>query len=106
MCIRDSYDVVACERDGGKTIPASVGQVIVFRLKNSAGFLPWRGGSGALDSVVDQVAPSDPTATIFTYLVPSAGNVLLRFDDDPSCWDQPSCADIGRILNVSLEIGP
>jgi len=34
------YDVVASERDGGKTIAASVGQVIVFRLRNTAGFLP------------------------------------------------------------------
>jgi hypothetical protein len=100
------YDVVASERDGGKTIPASVGHVIVFRLKNSAGFLPWRGGTGALEPVVDQAAPRDPNATTFTYLVPSAGNVLLRFEDDPSCSDQPTCADIGRILNVSLEVGP
>jgi hypothetical protein len=98
------YDVVATERDGGTTIPASVGQVIVFRLRNSAGFLPWRGGSGALDSVVDQVAPRDPTATTFTYLVGSVGNVLLRFEDDPTCWDQPTCADIGQILNLSLEV--
>jgi len=100
-----AYDVVATERDGGKTIPASVGQVIVFRLENSPGFLPWRGGSGALDSVVDQVARRDPTVTTFTYLVPSAGDVLLRFEDDPSCWDQATCADIGRILNISLEVG-
>ena len=99
------YDVVATERDGGRTIPASVGQVIVFRLGNSAGFLPWRGGSGALDSVVDQGAPRDPTATTFTDLVPSAGIVLLRFEDDPRCWDQATCADIGRILNISLEVG-
>ncbi len=99
-------DVVASERDGGKTIPASVGQVIVFRLRNSPGFLPWRGGSGALVSVIDQAAPEDPNATTFTYLVPSAGNVLIRFEDDPSCWDQPTCADIGRTLNVSLEVGP
>jgi len=100
------YDIVATERDGGRTIAARVGQLIVFRLKNSAGFLPWRGGSGALDSVVDQVAPRDPTSTTFTYLVRSAGSVLLRFEDDPSCWDQATCADIGRILNLSLEVGP
>lgn len=100
------YDVVASERDGGKTIPARVGQVIVFRLKNSAGFVPWRGGSGALGSVVDKAAPRDPNATTFTYLVPSAGDVLLRFEDDPSCLDKPTCADIGRMLNVSLEVGP
>jgi hypothetical protein len=100
------YDVVASERDGGRTIPASVGQVIVFRLKNGAGFLPWRGGSGALASVVDQAAPRDPNATTFTYLVPSAGKVLLRFEDDPSCLDKPTCADIGRMLSVSLEVGP
>jgi len=101
-----AYDVVASERDGGKIIAARVGQVIVFRLKNSAGFLPWRGGSGALDSVVDPAASSDPDATTFTYLVRSAGNVLLRFDDDPSCGDRATCADIGRILNLSLEVGP
>jgi len=100
------YDVVASESDGGKTIPAKVGQVIVFRLKNSAGFLPWRGGSGALNSVVDPAAWKDPDATTFTYLVRSPGTVLIRFEDDPSCWDKPTCADIGRILNVSLEVGP
>jgi hypothetical protein len=100
------YDVVATERDGGTTIPARVGQVIVFRLKNSAGFLPWRGGSGALVSVVDQAAPKDPNATTFTYLVRSVGHIAIRFEDDPSCWDQATCADIGRILNLSLEVGP
>ena len=100
------YDVVASERDGGKTIPARVGQVIVFRLKNSAGFLPWRGGSGALVSVVDQAAPRDPNAATFTYLAGSVGNVAIRFEDDPSCLGQATCADIGRILNVSLEVGP
>jgi hypothetical protein len=100
------YDIVASEGDGGKTIAARVGQVLAVRLTNSPGFLSWRGGSASqVDRVVDLVSKSKD-GTAFTYLVRSAGKALIQFDDDPICFNRPTCADLSRTLMVGLEVGP
>jgi hypothetical protein len=97
---------VASQRDGGKTIAARVGQVLAVRLTSSSGFLSWRGGSATqVDRVVDLVSKSKDV-TVFTYLVRSAGKASIRFDDDPICFDRPTCADLSRTLTVGLEVGP
>lgn len=104
------YDVVMSDQDGGKTIRIRTGQSIVFRLQNSAGFGPWDGIGFdpqlyPLRLLTDPAAGPDNEATTFRYMVGSARNGSISFDDHPDCWNEPNCRELTRHIEFDLEVG-
>ena len=97
------YDRVLSEKDGGRTITTSVGQVIRFLLANSSGFRPWTAGiSRLLRPIVDPTADKLENATAISYLVVSTGKDPIGFSDDPICTWQPNCRLLTRTIRFEV----
>jgi len=97
------YDIIATDRDGGRSLHVKRDQTMLFRMTNGSGFGLWTGYG--YRPLVDPAIEARPGITTLSFLAespPDQGSIY--FEERPLCDQQPGCPLLARDIEIKLAV--